>query len=96
MTTPDGTPRIVCAAVRLKDGLVVCGARHFDSRMRDALCRISTHDMDGTLTGAKQGFIDQYGSFLTREEAWTVAHTNGQIIRDHERCIGTLYSEHLY
>lgn len=42
-----------------------------------------------------QGFIDQYGKFYDREEAWCVAEKNGQIIRDCG-CPGELYSENLY
>lgn len=46
-----------------------------------------------------QGFVDNEGNFLTREEAWKVAERCGQIIR---RCGGdtanggTLYSENLW
>lgn len=34
--------------------------------------------------------------FLTRQEAWVVAEAAGQIVRDKDKCVGTLYSEHLY
>tara|TARA_R110000822_G_scaffold68435_7_gene166500 strand:+ start:249 stop:428 length:180 start_codon:yes stop_codon:yes gene_type:complete len=46
--------------------------------------------------GEVQGFIDQFGQFLTREEAHVIAKKNGQIVK---RCGGdekTLYSENLY
>jgi len=88
-------PRIVCAAVLLKDGLIVSSARHFDRRMRLTLGRI---DRNQTLlvAGAEQGFIDQYGDFYTRGEAWTIAHKQGQIRRDLPCGVGVLYSEHLY
>lgn len=45
------------------------------------------------------GFIDQFGNFHTRTEAWKIAEAAGQIFR---RCGGdtvnggTLYSENLY
>lgn len=39
-----------------------------------------------------QGFTDQYGNFLTREEAYPIAKAAGQIIRE-DHCPGTLYSE---
>jgi hypothetical protein len=46
---------------------------------------------------SEQGFIDQFGVYLTREEAWVVASTENQIIPlMHNWCTGTLYSEHLY
>lgn len=85
-------PRIVCAAVRLPHGLVVPSARHFDLTMRLVIASIGIE----TLQGAEQGFIDQHGAFYNRDEAWVVAHRNGQIVRDESRCIGTLYSENLY
>lgn len=49
--------------------------------------------------GEVQGFIDQRGTFMTREEAWKVAVESGQIKRrvgGDERNGGTLYSENLY
>ena len=30
------------------------------------------------------------------QEAYIIAEKQGQIIRDHNVCVGTLYSEHLY
>ncbi len=46
--------------------------------------------------GARQGFIDQYGKWLTREEAWKVAKKAGQIKYSSGYCDGTLFSEDLY
>lgn len=46
-----------------------------------------------------QGFVDEKGNFLTRQEAWKVAEANNQIVN---RCGGdtsnggTLYSENLW
>ncbi len=45
---------------------------------------------------AEQGFVDQFGVFLTREAAHAITWARGQIRR---RCGGdakTLYSENLY
>ena len=51
----------------------------------------------GWYSPACQGFIDNYGDWLTREEAWYVAETAGQIIRQTEYGrVGYLYSENLY
>ncbi len=72
----ERTRRIVCAANRLKSGLVVCGARHFDTFMRNQI-----EAANETHAHAEQGFIDQYGHFYTREEAWLIARKNNQIIR---------------
>lgn len=87
------TPRrIVCAANRHReDGRIICGARHWDKIMRSQV------DLKlGDSSQWDQGFIDQFGDWLTREEAWVVAEEQGQIRR---RCGGDgerLYSENLY
>ena len=44
----------------------------------------------------EQGFVTNKYRFVSREEAWIIAEKQGQIIRDHKVCVGTLYSEHLY
>jgi hypothetical protein len=71
--------RIVCAAMRMKDGVVVPGVRHFSPEMRIVL-----HRMYGDkyhLKVEEQGFVDQFGAFHSREDAWKIARLNGQIIR---------------
>lgn len=45
---------------------------------------------------AEQGFVDQFGAFLTREEAWAIASAAAQIIHPLPGREGTLYSENLY
>lgn len=83
--------RVVCAAIRDATGQVVCGARHFDPGMHRAI---------GCLMGFtkpwEQGFIDQHGEFLTREEAFVIAGDAGQIIRRVGGDSGRLFSENLY
>jgi hypothetical protein len=89
--------RVVCAAVRLPAGTMLCGARHYDSVMRAQMIAMGlTAPHHG-----KQGFIDQFGNFLSREEAWQLAAKQGQIVR----LVGSqtsrdgdeeLYSENLY
>lgn len=86
--------RVVCAADRRPDGMVVCAARHSDPRMHLQKALIG-----GNWDGAEQGFIDQWGVFMDRLEAWQVAQAAGQIIRrvgSDDRNGGTLYSENLY
>lgn len=85
--------RIVCAANRNpRTKRMILGARHFDHLMQQAGGKM-------TRMFVEQGFIDQRGEFLNRQEAWKVAEAAGQIIR---RCGvdtangGTLYSENLY
>ena len=81
--------RIVCAAILHRETKeLICGARHHNclhSKFRNKLAG-----------GYEQGFIDQFNKFLTREEAWMVAHRQKQIVN---RCGGDdrrLYSENLY
>lgn len=88
-----GQRRVVCAAVLYVDGVMLVGPRHFDATMRDQyrrLCIKVTEDQ------SVQGFLDQWGSFMTREEAHKVASEQGQI---RHRCggdDGKLFSENLY
>ena len=87
------TPRrVVCAAIR-KEGRILAGARHFDKVMRAQI--EASEGMGWWKLGAEQGFIDQFGDFLTREEAWSVARIENQIIKE-VSSPGTLYSENLY
>jgi len=86
--------RVVCAAIRHKQTqLVLCGARHFDYIM---LNHISETELEGW-ADADQGFIDQWGNFLTRQEAYIIAERQGQLTAQgapHTK--GILYSEDLY
>tara|TARA_B100002049_G_C16070064_1_gene372362 strand:- start:413 stop:907 length:495 start_codon:yes stop_codon:yes gene_type:complete len=100
-TYPDWMPedqrpqrRVVCAACRSDKGRLIVGPRHFDPIMK---AQIDTMNYAGDDVGLfeEQGFIDQWGQFLTREDAWIVAKAAHQIIRHVERP-GTLYSENLY
>ena len=88
----DVTPRrVVCAANRHREsGLIICGARHWDKVMR-----AQVSETEHGTRNWEQGFIDQFGDFLTREEAWVVALYEGQIRRE-VSTPGTLYSENLY
>lgn len=83
---------IVCAANRRKsDGLVICGARHLDNIMRNVADRIGDtkgHEWD-------QGFIDQFGHYVTREDAAIIVKMNNQPLRERVRG-GMLFSENLY
>lgn len=56
-----------------------------------------TEGMQRSSGDAEQGFIDQWGTFMTREQAWRVAEVAGQILyRVGGDYNGTLYSENLY
>lgn len=88
---------VVCAACR-RGEIIIAGARHFDKVM---LAQIKA--IDGDLfarAGAEfeEGFIDQFGDFLTRQEAMKIAIAAGQKV-NLRGCGGdknTLYSEGLY
>lgn len=86
---------VVCAACK-RGELIIAGARHFDKVMRSQLNHIAarTHAIEW-----QEGFINQFGDFLTREEAMKVAIAAGQKIDIMRGCGGdkeTLYSEGLY
>lgn len=92
--------RIVCAAIRAADGEALLGIRHYSMDMhrqieqrRDGAKFTHRHDED-------QGFVDEHGVYLTREEAYRIAADNGQIVRPEACGHGLdglkLYSEGLY
>jgi hypothetical protein len=89
---------IVSAANRVRDfnreltGQLLVGARHCDTVMRG-----QAHFLPEGYSWAlphDQGFIDQWGQWLSREEAKEVAVTNGQSLIGEDW--GGLYSENLY
>lgn len=85
--------RVVCAANRdKKSGLIVCGARHYDTVMQPQIVLLGCTQFGDM----EQGFIDQWGVFMTREEAWVVAEAANQIIRRVGGDGKKLYSENLY
>ncbi len=85
---------IVCAAMLMRNGLIVPGVRHYSPDMRALLVQMYG-DGKYHLKVAEQGFITRDSKFVSREEAWDIAQVNGQIRRE---CgvSGTLFSENLY
>jgi hypothetical protein len=91
--------RVVCAALRATDGDVLIGIRHYSKDMTKMIERnlmvkfCHLHDKN-------QGFVDQYGEYMSREEAYIVALDAGQILYPEACQEGTngmkLYSEGLY
>ncbi len=67
--------RVVCAALLNADGSLVIGPRHFDETMRKQIeqSRIP-------VVSCEQGFIDQFGKFMKRDEALKVAQEANQIL----------------
>jgi len=82
---------VVCAAIRVND-ILLCGARHCDKVMRKQAEAIGI-----SMKSAEQGFIDQFGDFLTREDAMAVVKENGQPFNINRNGGNTaLFSEGLY
>lgn len=95
----DAAVWIVCAACK-KGDFIAAGPRHFDGVMHAQLqaLRIATNaDPDTFYNGWDQGFIDQYGRFYGREEAYKIVQENGQRFFP-DGCSGKpiLFSEGLY
>lgn len=86
---------VVCAALfHPETGRIITGPRHFCPTMRQQI--LASEGFPFWKTGAvTQGFVDQFGAFLTRKDAWIIAERNGQIKRE-VSSPGTLYSENLY
>lgn len=91
--------RIVCAAYVMEDGRIVSGVRHLSPDMRSTMKAIYGDKYHLKISRAHHsgGFIDQFGNYLDRNEAWAVAKKQNQIkiVLDHLKD-GPLFSEHLY
>ncbi|AHI61183.1 hypothetical protein CG98_gp162 [Enterobacter phage PG7] len=93
---------IVCAANRfkLKDGgeLVIPGTRHYSKDMALVLDQMRDKVVSDQVYGDDQGFVDQWGNYLTRQEALIVATHAGQINTRRVKSgpSDTLFSEDLY
>lgn len=90
---------VVCAACRYGE-LIVCSARHHDPVMNKQLRFLKEeNEIDIHNRGDyEQGFIDQWGVFMNREEALAVATAAGQINvrRPKTSPVTELFSEDLY
>lgn len=84
---------VVCAAIKNTDGSIICGARHYDLIMRKAINR---DPLPESWFHCEQGFIDNFGQFLDRKEAYVLAKEMNQIRRRCGGDDGTLFSENLY
>jgi len=84
--------RIICAAIKRNfDNAIICGPRHFDSIMIEQIRRTKE-----SWVTAEQGFVDQFGKFISREDAWIIAEAQNQIVRRVGGDEGKLFSENLY
>lgn len=81
--------RIVCAAVRYPDGIVLAGPRHFDAIMQSQYAAIGIKFEEHE---AECGFLDNEGDFWGRAVAWRIAKAAGQVVGPDK----DLFSEDLY
>jgi len=90
------TRLVVCAANKYGPHIFL-GARHFDERMRESMEHYHVPNMRKQ-HGEVQGFVDQHGVFMDREEALKVATESGQINKYRTKTHPTnlLFSEDLY
>ena len=92
---------VVCAACRYGD-LIIAGARHFDLVMQSQINYIREERLfDFEVAGkAEQGFIDQFGVFMDREEAYKIALAGGQLntrrLKSGNQGSTDLFSEDIY
>lgn len=101
MPRPDRSQRrVVCAAIRAADGDVLLGIRHYSADMHKQIEARHDGEKFRHRYDADQGFVDQRGVYMTREEAWNVAQAAGQVFDPLACDVGLdgpkLYSEGLY
>lgn len=90
--------RIVCAAVKLANGVVVCGVRHLDALMHAQIAGMD-HHMAEVMHGHEQGFVDNKYDFLSRADAYKVALAAFQFdpaSPEYTGIRGSLFSEDLW
>ena len=92
---------VVCAAVKYGE-LIIAGARHFDHVMHSQLDRIKEDKLieEDALGEYVEGFIDQFGVFMDRSEAYHVALAGGQLntrrLKSGNQGSTELFSEDIY
>lgn len=89
--------RVVCAAIRAENGDVIVGIRHYSQDMHYQIQSRADGRRFENRFGDDQGFVNTWGEYLTREDAYVVACFNGQVIRQTAFTMdGKLDSEALY
>lgn len=92
--------RLVVCAANIHGGVIVLGARHFDTVMHDQIRQLEEGLAPTCNSFWEQGFIDNKGKFMDRAEAYKVALAAGQINLHRHKSGGAgnqlLYSEDLY
>ena len=92
----NGAAYIVCAACKVGD-IIFAGARHWDSVMHTQLKALEDAGVTDFSCEEEQGFIDQFGNFYDRREAFELCHLNHQEVdTESNGSVQELYSEGLY
>lgn len=93
-------PYVVSAAMRFDYGnhknVIVMSPRHYDVTCLNTLYYMGFLNDDERRKNEVQGFVDQWGNFMTREEAREIACNNGQFMRNSTALDNILFSEDLY
>ena len=79
--TQAATRRVVCAAIRAADGSLLLGIRHYSADMHEQIARRRDGEKFMHRHDEHQGFVDQWGQWMSRTDAYAVAAANGQIVR---------------
>lgn len=92
------TKLIIVAAANRYRGIIVMGTRHHSPSMTNTIEAYGGIEALRKYCGddGEQGFVDQYGTFYDRKEAWILAEQNGQIRYPDVCGPGRLFSENLY
>lgn len=91
-------PYIVCAANRYRD-FIVTGSRHFSVPMLMTMELVgmdALHAYAGGVDKEEQGFIDQYGKFWNRRDAYALCIKQGRPLLEAGGSKSQLFSEHIY
>lgn len=70
--------RVVSMAANIVDGRLIIGNRHFCPLMQMQIELLGLNCKEHNIS-TDQGFVDQWGIYMNREEAWFVAKNANQI-----------------
>lgn len=82
--------RRVSMAANIVDGHLIVGNRHFCPLMHMQIDKLGLNARKHNI-GTDQGFVDQWGIYMSRQEAWNVAKARDQIREVFQE--GVLFSE---
>ncbi|QBJ02799.1 hypothetical protein MZD04_gp273 [Pseudomonas phage Psa21] len=91
-------PYIVCAANRYKD-FIVTGSRHLSAPMWMTIELVgmdALHAYAGGRDNEEQGFIDQFGTYWNRRDAYAHCVKHGRLLLEDGASKTQLFSEHLF